>query len=156
MFDLSLPWWEFIARALIVYVAALILIRLSGKRTIGEFSPFDVLVLLLLAEAAQGSLTGNDESVPGGLIVIAALIALNMLVAFITTRSRAAERVITGQPVILIKDGELDRDALLRNNIPEGELDEVMHSAKIRERADVDLAILETSGDISFFKKSRQ
>jgi uncharacterized membrane protein YcaP (DUF421 family) len=63
MFSLSLPWWEFMARGAIVYVCILFLVRLSGKRTVGEFTPFDLVVVILIGESTQGAMTGGDESV---------------------------------------------------------------------------------------------
>jgi uncharacterized membrane protein YcaP (DUF421 family) len=153
MFDMTLPVWELIARAAAVYFALLILVRVSGKRTIGEFSPFDVIVLLLLSEAVQGSLTGSEESLQGGLIVVATLIALNLILAFVSTRSRKVESILEGEPVVLVRNGELRKQAMLRNNIPEGDLDEAMRGAKIKHRRDVHLAILEPDGEISFFRK---
>ena len=155
MFEMNVPLWELLARAVLVYIATLVMLRLSGKRTIGEFSPFDVLVLLLLSEASQGALTGGDESVQGGLFVIAVLILLNWLVAFITARSRRAEALIEGEPVVLIRGGRLDASAMRRNNIPEGDVDEAMRAAGVRRRDDVELAILEPDGEISFFERRR-
>lgn len=153
MFEMSGVWWQLIIRAALVYVVVLTLLRLSGKRTIGEFSPFDIVVLLLLAEAAQGSMLGDDTSLQGGLLVIAVLVGLNWLLAFITARSAKVEAVVEGRPVILIRDGEVDRDSLLANNLPEGDLDEIMRSHQIRQRADVELAVLEPNGEVSFFKR---
>lgn len=153
MFEMSEVWWQLVIRAALVYVAVLVMLRLSGKRTIGEFSPFDVVVLLLLAESAQGSMLGDDTSLQGGLLVIAVLVGLNWLLAFVTTRSAKVEAVVEGRPVILIRDGQLDRDSLLANNLPEGDLDEIMRSYQIRRRSDVELAVLEPSGEVSFFKR---
>ncbi|MCK9489159.1 MAG: DUF421 domain-containing protein [Xanthomonadales bacterium] len=153
MLEMTVDWWQLVLRAGVVYVVVLTLLRLSGKRTIGEFSPFDVVVLLLLAEAAQGSMLGDDTSLQGGLLVIAVLVGLNWLLAFISTRSQRVEAVVEGRPVILIRDGQLDRDSLLANNVPEGDLDEVMRGHEIRQRSDVELAVLEPSGQISFFKR---
>jgi uncharacterized membrane protein YcaP (DUF421 family) len=65
VFQLSEPWWELLARGAIVYLALMVLVRLSGKRTVGEFTPFDLVVVVLLGESAQGALTGGEESVPG-------------------------------------------------------------------------------------------
>ena len=155
MFELGLPAWELMARAVIVYFAVLVMVRLSGKRTIGQFSPFDVIVLLLLSEAAQGSLTGQEHSVPGGLIVIATLIALNWLIAFLSARNRKFESLIEGDPVTLIKDGVRREDAIKRNNILEGDLAEAMRSQQIRHIGDVEWAVLEPDGNISFFKREK-
>jgi uncharacterized membrane protein YcaP (DUF421 family) len=153
MFDMQVPWWELIARPVLVYVAMLAMVRLSGKRTIGEFSPFDVIVLLLIAESAQGSLTGNEGSVQGGLIAIATLILLNYLVAFVATRSNKAESLIEGDPVTLIRGGVKRTDALRKNNIPDGDLAEAMRSKGIKHESEVEWAVLEPDGEISFFKR---
>lgn len=156
MFEMSLPWWELVARATIVYFAVLILVRVSGKRTLGEFSPFDVIVLLLVSEAAQGSIAGNEHSLQGGLIALATLIALNFGMAFIATRSRRAESLIEGDPVTLIRDGVKREKAMLANNIPDGDLAEAMRANEIRHIKDVEWAVLEPDGHISFFKRSKQ
>ena len=147
------PWWELIARAVVVYFVVLLMVRLSGKRTIGEFSPFDVIVLLLVAECAQGSLTGRETSVQGGLIAIATLISLNYALAFIATRSHPVEKVLEGDPVTLIRDGVKRTEALRRNNIPDGDLAEAMRSKGIKHESEVEWAVLEPDGEISFFKR---
>jgi uncharacterized membrane protein YcaP (DUF421 family) len=153
MFDMQVPWWELIARAAMVYFAVLLMVRLSGKRTIGEFSPFDVIVVLLLAECAQGSLTGDETSVQGGLIAIATLVALNYGIAFIATRSNRMESLIEGDPVTLIRDGVKREEALRKNNIPEGDLAEAMRAKGIKHESEVEWAVLEADGEISFFKR---
>lgn len=153
MFEMQLPWWELIVRATLVYFAVLVMVRLSGKRTIGEFSPFDVIVLLLLSEAAQGSLTGEEHSLQGGLIAIATLVLLNYLMAFMATRSHRFESVIEGDPVTLIRDGVRRVDALRRNNIPDGDLAEAMRAKGIRHESEVEWAVLEPDGQITFFKR---
>jgi uncharacterized membrane protein YcaP (DUF421 family) len=156
MFELTLPWWELMCRAVIVYIAVLIMVRVSGKRTIGQFSPFDVIVLLLLSEAAQGALVGQEHSVPGGLLVVATLIALNWLVAFASARNRRFESMVEGDPVTLIRDGVKREDAIRRNNILAGDLAEAMRANKIRHISEVEWAVLEPDGNISFFKRERQ
>ena len=156
MFEMSETWWHLVVRAVIVYFAILVMVRLSGKRTIGEFSPFDVIVLLLLSEATQGSLTGSEESIQGGLLVVATLILLNYLVAFASTRSRRIENLVEGEPVTLIRDGVKREAALRRNNIPEGDLMEQMRAAQIQHVSDVRWAVLEPDGNISFFKKKAE
>ena len=97
MFDLDLPWWEFALRGAITYAALLVLVRISGKRTVGQFTPFDLIVVLLLSEGVSAGLTGGDDSVGGGLVVVTTLIGLNLLVAFATSRSRRLEILFDGQ-----------------------------------------------------------
>lgn len=155
MFDLSLPWWEFIARAAIVYAVLLVLVRISGKRTVGEFTPFDLLVVMLLAESTQGALVGGDESVAGSLIVAATLIAMNYAVGFASARSKAVDRVVEGEPVVLLRNGRVLTDALKRNNVPLSDLDESLRKQGITEHSKVEIAMLETNGDITVIRKRR-
>ncbi len=68
LLELSIPWWEIVLRGTVVYFVLLLLLRLSGKRTVGQFTPFDLLVLVLLGDAMQGSMIAGDESLPGGVM----------------------------------------------------------------------------------------
>lgn len=111
MLSLDLGAWELMARAAAVYVLLLVMMRLSGKRTVGQFTPFDLLVVMLVSEAAGPSMVGDDHSLTGGLLVCAVLIALNAAVAFITTRSRAAETLLEGEAVLLGRDGQIFEQA---------------------------------------------
>src|SRR5690606_4946586 len=88
LFDLAMPWWAFVLRTVAVYFILLAMLRLSGKRTVGQFTPFDLLVIVLLGTAVQNSLIGEDYSLLGGLLLAATLIACNWLVGFATARSR--------------------------------------------------------------------
>ena len=152
MFELGIPWWEFIVRGGVVYVALLIMVRISGKRTIGQFSPFDVIVMLLVAEAAQGPLTANDDSVVGGLITIASLIALNLGFAFVSARWRAFDKVVAGEPVLLVSNGLVHHDRLRRNNLPFGDLEEAMRQSGVSHTTEIKWAILEPDGQIAIKK----
>lgn len=153
MTALSLPWWEFMLRGLIVYVVLLTLLRLSGKRTLGEFTAFDFLVIVLLGEAVQGVMVGGDESLFGGLIVAATVVAVNYAVGFFSTRSERFDRLIEGDPVVIISDGRMIERQLKRNNLPVGDVDEAMRGENISDIAEVRLAVLEPSGKISFIKR---
>ena len=112
MFELSMPVWEYLLRAVVVYVVLLGMIRISGKRTMGQFTPFDVLLIVLLGNAVQNALLGSDESLSGGLLLAAVLITLNWSTGFFAARSRKAEKLIEGTPTILACDGQLYEDVL--------------------------------------------
>src|SRR3546814_11581959 len=90
--ELRIPWWEIVLRASVVYFVLLALLRLSGKRTVGQFTPFDLLVLVLLGDAVQGSMVAGDGSLQGGLILVVTLLAWNRLVAFVPARSQPVDR----------------------------------------------------------------
>ena len=80
MWKMSIDWWEFILRGIIIYVFLIILLRVTGKRQIGEMSPFDLVLLLVLSNAAQNSMNGGAISLIGGMISAATLVAMNWLV----------------------------------------------------------------------------
>lgn len=149
LFALSMPWWEFVLRAVVVYVVVLAMVRLSGKRTIGQFTPFDLLVVVLLGTAVQNSLIGKDTSLLGGLILAATLIGLNWLAGLVTSRSRAAERLLEGSPVLLVRDGEVYADALRSQHLSRDDLEEILRQQGCQRVEDVKLAVLETNGRIS-------
>ncbi|WP_240125725.1 hypothetical protein [Thermomonas alba] len=94
LFQLSAPWWVFVLRALVVYVLVMVLMRLSGKRSVGQFTPFDLVLLVLLGNSVQNGINGGDNSLTGAAIMASTLIAVNSLVALATARSRLAEHLL--------------------------------------------------------------
>lgn len=129
MFELSHPWWEFVVRAGIVFLVLLLFVRLSGKRTVGQFTPFDLLVVMLLSEAGSNSLSGGDESLPGGLIVAATLILLNMLIAFGSSRSRSFSNLLEGTTTLLGRDGKIYDEVLKKCRVASEEVEEALREA---------------------------
>ena len=107
MFDMSVPWWELIVRGLVVYVFLIALLRLTGKRQIGQLSPFDLVLLLILSNAVQNSMNAGDNSLIGGLILATTLIGVNYIVGLITFKSKKLETIIEGRPQVLIHNGKL-------------------------------------------------
>jgi uncharacterized membrane protein YcaP (DUF421 family) len=149
MFDLETPILELVARAAIVFVTLLILVRLSGKRTVGEFTPFDLLVVILIGESAQAGLTGDESSIWGTVIVAATLFALNLLAAVAAARNKGALRLLEGEPVLLARRGRVMEKALRSNHVPRGDLDEAVRQANLKSLEEVEFATLETSGEIT-------
>ena len=154
MLDLSMPWWEFAARAAAIYLILLLMVRLSGKRTLSQLTPFDLLVILLLSESVSNGLTGGDSSVPGGLISAATLVLLNAGLGYITSRSHKLEDLIEGTAVLVGKDGEILADALRRHRIGEGDMHKSLREADCA-RDEMDRAYLEPDGTISLIKRRR-
>lgn len=152
MLDMAMPWWEFIARAAIVYVALMLMVRLSGKRTVGQFTPFDLLVVMLLSEGVSNSLSGKDDSIVGGLIVAGTLVLLNLMVAMASARSKKIEDVVEGSPILVARDGRVFHDVLKRQHVGTGDMDKALREADC-ELENVKCAFLETDGTISVLKK---
>ncbi|MGE0798770.1 MAG: DUF421 domain-containing protein [Lautropia sp.] len=154
MFSLTAGWFELIVRAACIYIALLLMVRLSGKRTVGQFTPFDLLVMLLLSEGVSNALSGSEDSITGGLIIAAVLILLNYGTSFLTSRSRLAKQLLEGAPKILGRDGRLDPAALRREQVAEADVMKRLREEDIAltETREV---LLETDGNISFVRRQQ-
>jgi len=153
MWNLSLPWWEFVVRALMVYAFLLLLLRLTGKRQIGQMSPFDLVLLLVLSNAVQNSMNGGDNTVLAGMILATTLVLFNAALGFITSRSAHAEKLVEGEPVVLVFDGKPMQKALDQQGLTKEELDGAMRAAGCEKIKDVHLATLEVNGQISIVRE---
>ena len=151
--DLKIPWWEIVLRGAVVYVVLMVLIRLSGKRTVGQFTPFDLLVLVLLGDAVQGSMLAGDQSLPGGLLLAFTLLACNRGVAFATARNRRLEFIVEGRADILARNGSVDHAALRRADMTLDDLQEAMREQDCVAIRDLRLALLEKDGSITIVKR---
>ena len=149
LLQMSMPWWEFVLRAVVVYVVLLAMIRLSGKRTMGQFTSFDMLLIVLLGNAVQNALLGTDTSMAGGLLLAATLMTLNWMVGFVTARSQRVERLLEGEPVVLARNGHVYRDVLRRELVSRDDLAKSMREAGCSDISHVHLALLETNGHIT-------
>jgi uncharacterized membrane protein YcaP (DUF421 family) len=152
MWNLSLPWWEFVLRALIVYGFLLILLRLTGKRQIGQMSPFDLVLLLVLSNAVQNSMNGGDNTVLGGMILAGTLVACNATLGYVTYRNRTAEKMVEGEPSVLVFDGDLIENNLEKEGLTMTELEGAMRAAGCDKIQDVHLATMEINGQISIVR----
>lgn len=155
LFHLSAPWWHFVLRACAVYVLVMVLVRVSGKRAVGQFTPFDLVLLILIGNAVQNGINGGDNSLTGALIMATTLIALNYLVAWQTSRSRTVERWVEGEPVVLARDGKLFKHVLRRELVSDDDFAEALRMNNIADVGDVQLALLETNGRISVIPRER-
>ena len=149
MWNLSVSWWELIARAAIVYLFLMLILRITGKHQIGQLAPFDLVLLLVLSNAVQNSMNGGDNSVLGGLISATALVAINWGVGYLTYRHKRLARIIEGRPQVLIHNGHVYRDVMERERLTQDELDAALRLAGCANVEDVHFAILENDGQIS-------
>jgi uncharacterized membrane protein YcaP (DUF421 family) len=150
MWEISLPhWWEFVLRAVVVYVFLVVLLRITGKRQVGQLAPFDLVLLLVLSNAVQNAMNGGDNSVTGGVILASTLVALNSCVSWITHRSKTLEAMIEGSPVILIHDGKINRPAMNKVKMTMHELESSLRMAGCAGPTEVRFAVLENTGKVS-------
>jgi len=155
MLDMQLPWWEFVLRAAVVYVVLLVLVRFSGKRTVGQFTPFDLVVVMLLAEGVTDSLSGGDESLIGGLVIAVTLVALDVLFAVAGARSKKMDKLLQGEAVLVGRDGVIYRDVLKRQKVASEEVDKALRENDCQIE-DMRMAVLEADGQISILKREKK
>ena len=139
-------------RSLHLFLSAVVL-RITGKRQVGQLAPFDLILLLVLSNAVQNAMIGNDTSIPGGCITAATLIALNYFVGFCTYRSKWLEGLVEGRPMRLVHNGHVDEKNLHKVRMTVHELNAAMRAEGYGCLEDVQLAILENTGKISVVGK---
>ena len=154
MWTLSVAWWELIVRSLIVYAFLIVLLRLTGKRQVGQLAPFDLVLLLVLSNAVQNSMNGGDNSVLGGLISATTLIALNFFMGYLTFHNKRLEVLIEGQPEVLIHNGKLFEKVMARAQLTHHELNAALRQAGCLSVAEVHCAILENNGTITVTQRT--
>jgi uncharacterized membrane protein YcaP (DUF421 family) len=149
MFTLAVPLWELILRGVIVYVFLIALLRLTGKRQVGQLAPFDLVLLLVLSNAVQNSMNGGDNSLVGGLVSATTLVAANWLVSLATYRSKRLAAAIEGRPQLLVHNGKLYEDVLSRAKLTHHELNAALRQGGCSCIEEVHTAVLENNGTIS-------
>lgn len=143
-----------ILRATLIYAVLLVLFRILGKRSLSEVTTFDFVLLLIIGEATQQALLGDDFSVTNAAVVIAALIGIDMGIGFWQQRSEKVDRIVEGLPLVLVHDGILLRERMRNVEINESELRQAARESQGLERLDqVKYAVLERNGVISIIPK---
>jgi uncharacterized membrane protein YcaP (DUF421 family) len=144
---------EVVGRVVVIYAALLLLLRLAGRREMSELSPMDLLTMLLVSETVSPALTGGEESVFGGLIAAATLFGLTVVIARATFRSKRLERLVEGDPVLLVEDGRIARPVMKRFRITDAELATAIRENGVASVDDVERAYVEPDGKISVLEK---
>ncbi len=154
MFDLGAEWWSIVARTAIVYLALLGGLRLAGTRELGQMTPFDLVVILLIANALQNAMVGPDTSVTGGLIAAAVLLGMNTMLSRFRRRLPWLRHIAEGDPVLLVSDGKVLESRLRRLGLEAADLEQAAREHGIAEISDVRQAVLEVDGTISIVPSS--
>ncbi len=153
MWHLSVPWWELVLRGVVVYAFLILLLRVTGKRQVGQLAPFDLVLLLVLANAVQNSMNAGDNSLLGGLIIATTLIGLNYAVGLATYKNKQLEAIIEGRPQVLIHNGRLFEEVMARSQLTHHELNAALRGAACASVHDVHSAILENNGTITVISR---
>jgi uncharacterized membrane protein YcaP (DUF421 family) len=154
MFEMGTDAWAIVLRTLAVYAGVFVGLRLAGKRELGQMTVFDLVVVLLIANAVQNAMVGADVSVQGGLLAAAVLLLVNRAVAELRTRGGTWGRLIEGTPTVLVEDGQTIEPHLRKEGLEHQELEMVVREHGVDRLSDVALAVLETDGSISIVPKS--
>ncbi len=153
MFVLGLPLLEKVLRPVIVYLFLVVALRLAGKRELAQLNPFDLVVLLTLSNTVQNAIIGNDNTVTGGLIGAATLLALNHVVVRFLYGHKRVDRLVEGDPDVLVEDGKIKPARLKEELITVSELEAAAHRQGFASLADVERAVLEPGGTLAFVGK---
>lgn len=149
LFALSAPWWHFVLRAAAIYVLVTVLMRVSGKRAVGQFTPFDLILLILIGNAVQNGINGGDNSLTGAFVMAVTLIVLNYAVAWGSARSVGFRHLVEGRATVLARDGKVFQDVLRRQLVSESDFRKAMRQSGCEREENIKLAILETNGHIT-------
>lgn len=136
-----------------VYLLVLIGVRLTGKREVGQMTPFDLTLLLLLSNSVQNAMTGPDTSLMGGAVAATVLLALNYFVAELSGLNRRFRRMVQGSPTLLIHDGQMLMDHLRREHVTVDEVMRALREHGIGSASEVAVGVLEVDGSLSFLKE---
>lgn len=153
MWHLELHWAELVLRSVFVYFFLLIILRVTGKRQIGQLAPFDLVLLLVLSNAVQNAMNGGDNSYTAGVILASTLIFTNYLVSLATYRFKWLEGLVEGRPSILIHNGKLDEKAMRDEKLTHHELMAALRDAGCSSIDQVHIAIMENNGRISILPR---
>ena len=139
-------------RTVAVYAVVLAGVRLSGKREVGQMTPFDLTLLLLLSNSVQNAMTGPDTSLLGGVVAAVTLLVMNYFVADLSGANRRFRKFIQGEPSLLVHDGQIMEAHMAKEHVSMDELERAMREHGIASYHDIALAVLEVDGSISMMK----
>ena len=147
---------ESVIRAAAVYLFLLIVFRLSGQRTLAQITTFDLVLLLIISEAIQQALIGNDNSMINAALIVLTLAGLNVALSVLKQRSKLAERVLEDVPLVLVSDGRVLQERMDKVRVDTDDILEAARESHGLERLDqIKMAVLERSGEISIIPRSR-
>jgi uncharacterized membrane protein YcaP (DUF421 family) len=152
LFHFEVPILNLCLRAVVVYLSVLILVRLSGKRQIGQMGPTEFVAILLISNAVQNSMNGGDNSLIGGLLLAVVLILMSIGISYLTYRSSFFSAIFEGTPTLLVHNGKLIHKHMAHERLSESELRALLRKQGIHHFHDIQTAILESDGTLSITK----
>ena len=145
---------DIVLRATVIFIALYLLVRLMGKRELGQMTPFELIVLVVIGDLIQQGVTQNDFSLTGAIIAVSTIAFWALVFSWLSYLWPRAERILEGEPRVIVRDGELIDGNLRRNRLTRSEIESEMRLAGISRMSDVAWAILEPRGKISFIQRA--
>jgi uncharacterized membrane protein YcaP (DUF421 family) len=149
LFHFQVSPLELLIRAVVVYLCVLILLRVSGKRQLGQMGPTEFVAILLISNAVQNAMNGGDNSLAGGLLLALVLIALSTIISLLTYRNKIAAIIFEGTPTLLIHKGDLVQPHMAKERLSRSELQALLRKQGVHTFKEVQTAILEADGTLS-------
>jgi uncharacterized membrane protein YcaP (DUF421 family) len=146
---------DIVPRAIVLFAFMFLLTRIMGRRELSSLEPFDLILLVVLGDSIQQGLTQDDYSITGAVIAVATIAALQVIVSYTSFRFPRARRVLDGDPIVLMQDGEVIERNLKRERITVEELAEQARAQQLASLGDVQWAVFEPNGTISFIPKNQ-
>ena len=140
-------------RSILLYIIVLIVMRMMGKREIGQLQPFELAISIMIADLATIPMTDTGIPISNGIIPILGLLAMHIIISYINLKSLKAREILCGKPTLLIYRGRIQEDALKKERFTINELEERLRSQNVLNLNDVEYAILETSGQVTVIGK---
>ena len=144
---------DIVARAAVMFFVLYVLLRIMGKRELGQLTPFELVVMIVLGDLIQQAVTHNDFSLTGAILAVSTFAFLAIAMSWLTYLSPRAEKLLDGEPRVVIRNGKLLKENLRRDRMTQSEVESEMRLAGIATMDQVAWAILEPQGKISFIKK---
>jgi uncharacterized membrane protein YcaP (DUF421 family) len=153
LWKLSAPWWQFVLRGVVVFFFVLIFLRLSGKRQVGQMTPVDLVLLLLISNAVQNAMNGGDNSITAGAILAASLIAADVAIGALGRRYRKVEIFVEGRPQLIVHNGKVVDGSLERAGMTHNDLMAGLRACGVGSIQQVHAAVLENNGHITVLER---
>ena len=142
-------------RSAVIFVFIYVLMRIIGRRELSSLEPFDLILLVVLGDSVQQAVTQDDYSVTGAFIVVSTIALLQVFVSYLNFRSPRLRPVIDGEPIVIVQDGKVIERNVRRERLTQEDLAEAARLQQIASLEDVQWAVLETSGEITFIEKQK-
>lgn len=156
LLQLAIPAWQIVVRTVIIYLVLLLGLRVFGKREIGQFTTFDLILIVLVSNAVQPAITGPDTSLTGGVLIIGTLLVVNLGVDWAKERWPMAREIIEGHPTVIALDGQWLEDTMRREGVDTDEASMALREHGLQSIQQVKVAVLEIDGSISFITRDNE